>query len=76
MEWVRTGMRVMGRILIFSLLALLITSRWMHPEGIKNTYVSGYENFRQMGMVKRMFILPLSRHVIFFIVRFLSSSRY
>lgn len=76
MEWVRTGMRVLGRMLIFSLLALLITSRWMHPEGIKNTYVSGYENLRQMGMVKRMFILPLSRHVTFIIARSLSSSMF
>lgn len=74
MEWVRTALRVMGRILIFSLLALLITSRWMHPEGIKNTYVSGYENLRQMGMVKRMYILPLSRHVTFLLARSLNSS--
>jgi hypothetical protein len=68
-------MRLIGRLLIFMLLALLCASRWMHPEGIKHTYGSAYENFRQMAMIRRLFMLPLARDVVQLTLRSLNSSK-
>ncbi len=63
MESARKILRISGRILVVLLLAFLCGSRWMNQDTIKNMYLSSYENFRQMGIMRRLFMLPLARNV-------------
>ena len=75
METVRKAMRATGRLLVFLLLAVLCTARWLHPTEITRVYQVAYEHLRQTLMMQRIVLLPQSRDVLAVLSRSPSSSR-
>lgn len=63
MQAIRKIMRIVGRIMIVSIIVLLCISRWLYPDQIRLVYQRGYDTFRQMCIGRRIVYLPLARDV-------------